>query len=482
MATETPWTTNRPTGDDTPGVEQQNLTPDSIPGAGDGDRVLVSHVHVLRDKVAYLDTKIENSTTLPTGTLGSHKSRHENGGDDEISVAGLSGELADPQPPKTHTHTASDVTDFDTEVGNHADVSANTSARHSHANKTDLDAIPQSKYDATTAPTVNDDNTAGYGVGSRWFDVSADKEYACLDAATGAAVWTETTQSGGSASPLTTKGDLYGYDTGNARIGVGSDDQVLVADSSAGVGVAWKSGVDYIDTDAFHQSLRQEISGLTDQVSLNANDLFVVEAYSEVVGEEWRKRKIAASAVQNDPDAFHDDVAGEINSLTEKSSPVGTDLLVIEDSADSNNKKKVQLTNLPGGGSGSLDRHLVFSDDVEFTETDDVAYHTKKTFRIIRDSAKKPSSWRLVVSLWVTGGTGESADCRLQVGGTDNNTVSSTETSETASSIKKIALTVVEGNEAEDTFLTVNIDLKISDDTGGAVAHMKYTDLYAIYT
>jgi len=31
-----------------------------------------------------------------------HAASHENGGSDEISVAGLSGELADPQPPKTH--------------------------------------------------------------------------------------------------------------------------------------------------------------------------------------------------------------------------------------------------------------------------------------------------------------------------------------------------------------------------------------------
>lgn len=31
-----------------------------------------------------------------------HASSHENGGGDEISVAGLSGELADPQPPKAH--------------------------------------------------------------------------------------------------------------------------------------------------------------------------------------------------------------------------------------------------------------------------------------------------------------------------------------------------------------------------------------------
>ena len=37
------------------------------------------------------------------------------------------------------TLTASDITDFDTEVSNNVDVSANTTARHTHANKTILD-------------------------------------------------------------------------------------------------------------------------------------------------------------------------------------------------------------------------------------------------------------------------------------------------------------------------------------------------------
>jgi hypothetical protein len=40
-----------------------------------------------------------------------HKTSHENGGADEISVAGLSGELADPQPPKAHTHALTDLSD-----------------------------------------------------------------------------------------------------------------------------------------------------------------------------------------------------------------------------------------------------------------------------------------------------------------------------------------------------------------------------------
>lgn len=61
---------------------------------------------------------------------------------------------------------------------------------------------PLFKRDATSAPTVNADTNAGYSVGSRWFDVSANKEYVCLDASAGAAVWSETTGGGGSSGAL----------------------------------------------------------------------------------------------------------------------------------------------------------------------------------------------------------------------------------------------------------------------------------------
>ncbi len=43
--------------------------------------------------------------------------------------------------PKSHTHTASDITNFDTAVSNNADVAANTAARHTHSNKSALDKI-----------------------------------------------------------------------------------------------------------------------------------------------------------------------------------------------------------------------------------------------------------------------------------------------------------------------------------------------------
>ena len=41
------------------------------------------------------------------------------------------------------------------------------------------------------------------------------------------------------SSPLTTKGDLFGYSTLGARLPVGSDDQILVADSAEDLGVKW---------------------------------------------------------------------------------------------------------------------------------------------------------------------------------------------------------------------------------------------------
>ena len=60
--------------------------------------------------------------------------------------------------------------------------------------------VKYGNLDAISAPTVNDDIDLDYMVGSRWIDVTADKEYICLDNTDGAAVWTETT---GAASGYT---------------------------------------------------------------------------------------------------------------------------------------------------------------------------------------------------------------------------------------------------------------------------------------
>lgn len=43
------------------------------------------------------------------------------------------------------------------------------------------------------------------------------------------------------SSPLTTKGDLWGFDTADARVPVGTDGKVLTADSTAALGVSWQT-------------------------------------------------------------------------------------------------------------------------------------------------------------------------------------------------------------------------------------------------
>jgi hypothetical protein len=53
--------------------------------------------------------------------------------------------------------------------------------------------IPNTKNNATAAPAVTDDGEHGYQIGSRWYDLTNDAEYVCLDTTTGAAVWKKTT-------------------------------------------------------------------------------------------------------------------------------------------------------------------------------------------------------------------------------------------------------------------------------------------------
>jgi hypothetical protein len=61
--------------------------------------------------------------------------------------------------------------------------------------------------------------------------------------------------------------------------------------------------------------------------------------------------QVGLSNVSNDAQLKR--MAGDINSFGQKTTPVGADLVLIEDSADSFNKKKVQIANLPGGSGGS---------------------------------------------------------------------------------------------------------------------------------
>lgn len=121
----------------------------------------------------------------------------------------------------------------------------------------------------------------------------------------------------------------------------------------APVARAWRTFLAAIDSasgsddDAIHDNVAAEINALSEITDPDGADVFIVED----ADDSWNKYKISMSNITDDT-AIHTDAAGEINQLDEKGTPVSADLLVIEDSAASNAKKKVQVGNLPGGGSG----------------------------------------------------------------------------------------------------------------------------------
>lgn len=57
-----------------------------------------------------LQAPIRAEITAVESSLGAHAAQHQNGGSDEISIAGLSGLAADPQTPAAHVHSAADLT------------------------------------------------------------------------------------------------------------------------------------------------------------------------------------------------------------------------------------------------------------------------------------------------------------------------------------------------------------------------------------
>ena len=74
-------------------------------------------------------------------------------------------------------------------------------------------AVSSTDNTTTSDPTVNDDGTLGYVVGSRWINTTGPSEFVCSDATTGAAVWTLTT--------FSPPGAVYVdyYDSGTMDIG-----------------------------------------------------------------------------------------------------------------------------------------------------------------------------------------------------------------------------------------------------------------------
>jgi hypothetical protein len=83
--------------------------------------------------------------TLVKGDVGLGNADNTSDANKPVSTATQS--ALDGKSATGHGHVAADVSDFDTEVGNHTDVAANTTNRHAHSNKTQLDLVTDGDHD-----------------------------------------------------------------------------------------------------------------------------------------------------------------------------------------------------------------------------------------------------------------------------------------------------------------------------------------------
>ena len=102
--------------------------------------------------------------------------------------------------------------------------------------------------------------------------------------------------------------------------------------------------LDHIDADAMHDNVDGEIHAITEKTTPVDADELVIE--DSEASHAKKRLQIANLPGGTDTDAIHDNVDGEIAAVAEKTTPVDADVALIEDSAASNAKKRLSWANL----------------------------------------------------------------------------------------------------------------------------------------
>ena len=103
----------------------------------------------------------------------------------------------------------------------------------------------KNNFAATVDPTVNDDVTIGYAVGSEWLRTDTTELFVCFDNSAGAAVWQEVGVGGGGGThvdtvdPTVNDDTTQGFDVGDLWLNTTTEKLWQCLDASTGAAVWW---------------------------------------------------------------------------------------------------------------------------------------------------------------------------------------------------------------------------------------------------
>ena len=258
----------------------------------------------------------------------------------------------------------------------------------------------QNEYGATTAPGINDDGAAGYAVGSRWFDETADKEYVCLDNTTGAAVWVETTASGGGGGggEANTASNVGTAGVGLFKVKSGVDLQFKKLNAgSAKITITDDVGNDEVDIDVDIDPDDLDDSSTTNQFTTAADIAKLAGIEAGATADQTGAEIKAAYEAEADTNAFSDAEKTKVGHLTVTQA---VDLDTIESRVNALDAAVVLMGSwdaasgsFPGGGSAQAGESWIVS--VGGT-VDGVAFNANDRLVAITDNASSAtyaSNW-----------------------------------------------------------------------------------------
>jgi hypothetical protein len=135
----------------------------------------------------------------------------------------------------------------------------------------------------------------------------------------------------GTTLPLTTKGDLFGFDTANARIPIGTNNQVLTADSTQSLGLKWATP----SSGGFTSIATGSLSGSTTTISSIAStyrDLRLVIATPQLSNASLLMTVNGTSSVYKETDNYLSDTTMTTSSMEICSATTGQtgNIVVVE--------------------------------------------------------------------------------------------------------------------------------------------------------